>query len=76
MLNSELQNHLKKIGVVPNKVLGQNFLLHEETSRWIVDQLDITREDVVVEVGPGMGALTEHLAGKPRRLILLEKDTR
>jgi len=39
-----------------------------------VEQLDIHPEDTVIEIGPGMGALTEHLVEKPAQIILVEKD--
>ncbi len=56
--------------------MGQNFLIDENVARWIVEQLDIQPEDCVVEVGPGTGALTEHLAPLCRKLILVEYDAR
>src|SRR5690606_29158546 len=62
--------------VVPNRQLGQNFLVDAGLSQWIVDRLDPQPDDVVVEVGPGTGALSRHLAGRCRRLVLIEKDRR
>ncbi len=56
--------------------MGQNFLTDVEVARWITEQLDITPEDTILEIGPGLGALTQHLLGKGKRLILLEKDPR
>lgn len=55
--------------------MGQNFLQDEEVSRWIADQIEPDGADLVVEVGPGMGALTKHLVGRPKRLVLIEKDS-
>lgn len=69
-----LQKQLKRLGVVPNRVLGQNFLTDVPTARGIVDALELAPDDVVIEAGPGLGALTDHLAGRCRRLVLLEKD--
>ena len=60
----------------PSKALGQNFLSDENIARWIVDQLEITPNDCVVEVGPGTGALTEHVVPRCRKLILIERDSR
>jgi 16S rRNA (adenine1518-N6/adenine1519-N6)-dimethyltransferase len=54
--------------------MGQNFMTDRSVASWIVDQLDIQPGDTVIEIGPGMGALTEHLVLKGVRLILLEKD--
>jgi 16S rRNA (adenine1518-N6/adenine1519-N6)-dimethyltransferase len=62
--------------VTPKKSLGQNFLVDAELSRWITDQVQPDDAPVIVEIGPGLGALTEHLIGRPRELILIEKDTR
>lgn len=64
------------MGLRPSRSLGQNFLCDGNVARWIVEQLEPDPEDVVIEVGPGLGALTEHLAGKVRRLVLLELDRR
>lgn len=54
--------------------LGQNFLVDPNAQRRIVDALDATASDEVLEIGPGRGALTRHLAGRVHRLILIEKD--
>ena len=73
---SELENSLRKLSITPSKALGQNFLTDPSVSAWIVDQLQPSIEDVVIEVGPGMGALTEHLAGRVKKLYLVEVDGR
>src|SRR3954468_7308190 len=54
--------------------LGQNFLTDPALQQRIVDSLEIVSGDVVIEIGPGLGALTSHLAGHVRRLILIELD--
>ncbi len=56
--------------------MGQNFLIDPNMARWIVSQLDANADDAIVEVGPGTGALTEHLVGKVRKIILIEFDPR
>ncbi len=76
MIASEIIDVLKQNGVIPSKKLGQNFLCDANVARWIVDQLDPCSDDTVVEVGPGTGALTEHLLGKVKRVILVEFDAR
>ena len=58
----------------PKKSLGQNFLSDPEIARWITDQIDPPNAEYVIEVGPGQGALTEHLAGRCKALLLIEKD--
>lgn len=67
---------LEKIGVMPSRQLGQNFLVDENMARWIVERLELEPTDAVVEVGPGTGALTEHVVGRVRRVILVEFDSR
>jgi 16S rRNA (adenine1518-N6/adenine1519-N6)-dimethyltransferase len=56
------------------KSLGQNFLADANQQRRIVAALQPGPEDVVLEIGPGQGALTRHLAGQVGRLILVELD--
>jgi len=76
MTGQEIREALEKAGVTPSRQLGQNFLMDPNMARWIVSQLEAGPDDAVVEVGPGTGALSEHLAGKVRRLILVEFDAR
>ncbi|HET9984953.1 MAG TPA: 16S rRNA (adenine(1518)-N(6)/adenine(1519)-N(6))-dimethyltransferase RsmA [Longimicrobiales bacterium] len=56
--------------------LGQNFLVDPNIQRKIVDALEAGPADEVLEIGPGMGALTQHLAGRVGRLVLVELDDR
>ncbi len=76
MTATELTEILAEVDVVPSKRLGQNFLVDENTARWIVEQLHLDPADTVVEVGPGTGALTEHLIGRVSKIILVEYDRR
>ena len=73
---SEIPVILQEIRVSPVKKLGQNFLHDQNLARWIVDQANLTAEDYVVEIGPGLGALTELILDKGARVLALEKDTR
>src|SRR5215469_18853272 len=73
---SEIRATLKEIGVSPVKSLGQNFLHDQNLARWIVDQAQITPEDYVVEIGPGLGALTRFLLEKGAHILAIEKDAR
>lgn len=72
----EVKEVLDAKGVTPSRKLGQNFLHDANAARWIVDQLEVEPGDCVVEVGPGTGALSEHLQGRVRKLILVEFDRR
>jgi 16S rRNA (adenine1518-N6/adenine1519-N6)-dimethyltransferase len=56
------------------KSLGQNFLVDPNIQRMIVDALRPSLDDEVMEIGPGQGALTRHLAGRVGRLVLVELD--
>jgi 16S rRNA (adenine1518-N6/adenine1519-N6)-dimethyltransferase len=56
------------------RALGQNFLIDPNVQRKIVAALGAGPLDEVLEIGPGVGALTRHLAGRVRRLVLVELD--
>src|SRR5437867_9965854 len=73
---SEIRAALKEIGVWPAKALGRNFLHDQNLARWIVDQAQITPADYVIEIGPGLGALTKFLLEKGARVLAIEKDAR
>ncbi len=63
-------------GITPSKALGQHFLINPRILRRIVELADITGEDVVVEVGPGLGSLTWYLARTARLTYAIELDAR
>jgi 16S rRNA (adenine1518-N6/adenine1519-N6)-dimethyltransferase len=56
------------------KRFGQHFLNDQQVLAQIADALELTGDETVVEIGPGRGALTRHLAGRARRLVLIELD--
>jgi 16S rRNA (adenine1518-N6/adenine1519-N6)-dimethyltransferase len=58
----------------PKKSLGQNFLVDGNLQRKIVEALSLEAGDDLLEIGPGRGALTRHLVGRVRNLILVELD--
>ena len=60
----------------PKKSLGQNFLRDENVARNIVDSLHLRKDDLVVEIGPGQGALTKYLVGRCSSLVAVEVDER
>ena len=60
----------------PKKSLGQNFLRDENVARNIIDSLHLRADDVVVEIGPGQGALTKYLTGTCSKVIAIEVDER
>jgi 16S rRNA (adenine1518-N6/adenine1519-N6)-dimethyltransferase len=60
----------------PKQSLGQNFLVDDNIARNIVRDLHLDADDVVVEIGPGRGALTQNIAGRVRHLVAVEIDRR
>jgi 16S rRNA (adenine1518-N6/adenine1519-N6)-dimethyltransferase len=73
---SQIRAALDHGAVRPAKRLGQNFLHDQNLARWIVRQAKISSEDFVVEIGPGLGALTAEILQTGARLLALEKDAR
>src|SRR5215208_3820957 len=73
---SDIRATLQEIHVSPVRTLGQNFLHDQNLARWIVDQAQITSDDYVVEIGPGLGALTRFLLEKGAHVLAIEKDVR
>ena len=63
-------------GIRPSKSLGQNFLIDEEVIGAIVEGSGVTEDTLVIEIGPGTGALTLPLAEKAGHLIAIELDER
>ena len=59
----------------PKKSLGQNFLTDKNIINIIVDQGNISNKDIILEVGPGTGSLTEKILSKnPKKIFAIEKD--
>jgi len=73
---SEIITTLREIRVSPVRSLGQNFLHDQNLARWIVEQADVSAQDFVVEIGPGLGALTEIILAKGAGVFAIEKDER
>lgn len=63
-----------ELGIHPSKKMGQNFLLHDNTSKKILDWADIPAGANVVEIGPGLGALSFQLVDRGYPVYLIEKD--
>jgi 16S rRNA (adenine1518-N6/adenine1519-N6)-dimethyltransferase len=71
---SRVKRVLAERGLAPRRRFGQNFLVREDLAARIVDHARLRDDDVVVEVGPGLGALTASLAARVRQLIAVERD--
>ena len=65
---------MKKYKIRANKALGQNFLINQNVVDKIVDSSNITKEDLVIEIGPGLGTLTKELLEKAGKVICIELD--
>jgi len=70
----QIQELLSSIGVAPNRRLGQHFLVDLNLMRLLVDSAQIGPADVVLEVGPGTGSLTEALAESAGQVVAVEID--
>ncbi len=65
---------MKKYKIRANKALGQNFLINQNVVDKIVESSHITKEDLVIEIGPGLGTLTKELLEKAGKVICIELD--
>lgn len=72
--DKEIQLLLRKYGVRPNKKLGQSFLVSRMIARNIVAAANITADDIVLEIGGGLGILTEEIAYKAQHLHVIELE--
>lgn len=70
------QEILKKYGLSAKKSLGQNFIIDTNILEKIVKTGEVDDQTVVIEVGPGIGALTEQLAKKAKKVLAFEIDDR
>lgn len=67
---------LKKYHITANKNLGQNFLIEDSIINETVESAQISKDDLVVEIGPGLGTLTSKLLEKAKKVIAIELDNR
>ncbi len=67
---------LNQYGLSPKKALGQNFLYDDQILAQITTAAEINPDDVVLEIGPGIGALTKHLSVVSGKVIAVEIDGR
>lgn len=73
----KVRENLKYSGTTAYKEFGQNFLVDKQFADFMVDSLDIQKDDFIIEIGPGMGALTELVLEKitPNNYLGIEIDT-
>ena len=75
-LLEETKYILKKYHIVASKSLGQNFLINNNIVEEIVSSANIGKEDLVIEIGPGIGTLTHQLLENAGKVIAIELDDR
>ena len=73
---SEMRELLAARGIQLTKSLGQNFLHDGNQLRRIVEAAELSKADKVLEIGPGLGPLTELLLEKAGEVLAIEKDAR
>ena len=73
---NETKYIMKKYSISANKSLGQNFLIDDEVVNNIIESAKISKNDLVIEIGPGLGTLTARLLEKAGKVIAVELDTR
>jgi len=72
----KIKKIIKKYQIYPLKRLGQNFLINKKAIREIIRAADLKSNDIVLEIGPGLGVLTYELAKRVRMVIAVERDKR
>lgn len=76
MNKTQLNLILKELKIIPNKNLGQNFLIDDNITTKIINESEISNKDTILEIGPGLGILTEKLIQKAQKVYAIEIDTR
>ena len=74
MIVNETKNILKKYESFAKKKFGQNFLTSQNILEHIIKAANVTKDDIVLEIGPGIGSLTEFLAINAKKVIAYEID--
>lgn len=67
---------MDKYHITANKNLGQNFLIDDEAVSGIVEAAKVSKEDLIIEIGPGLGTLTKELLEKAGKVVCIELDKR
>ena len=70
----ETKTIMKKYNIKANKSLGQNFLINDEVIENIVKSSNLSKEDMVIEIGPGLGTLTKRLLEEAGKVLCVELD--
>ena len=73
-LREETEFLLNKYKLKANKSLGQNFLINEQIIDDIVKVANVNEDDLIIEIGPGLGSLTSKLADNAKKVVAIELD--
>jgi 16S rRNA (adenine1518-N6/adenine1519-N6)-dimethyltransferase len=76
MNKRETQLILNELGIIPNKRLGQNFLFDKNIVKKIILESQISEDEVILEIGPGLGILTEELLKLSKKVYAYEIDSK
>jgi len=71
---TNLKKLLKEHNIEPNKRLGQNFLIDNNIVEKLIKNADISKDDIILEIGSGLGTLTKEIAKQAKKVITIEKD--
>ena len=74
-LSKTTKSILSKYGIRLNKNLGQNYLIDANKRNQIINFADVSKEDIVLEIGSGIGTLTIELAKRAKKVIAIEQDS-
>jgi 16S rRNA (adenine1518-N6/adenine1519-N6)-dimethyltransferase len=72
---TQVRETIGRYGLSPNKRLGQNFLVSDDVRDRIIDTIGVATDDRVLEIGPGLGALTERLVPVAESVTAVEVDS-
>lgn len=73
-LLEETKTIMKKYGIKANKDLGQNFSINNDVVENIINSSEISKEDLIIEIGPGLGTLTKELIKRAGKVVCIELD--
>ncbi len=76
LTREEIKDYFQLENSHAKKELGQNFLVNKKTIEEIIQLIDLNEEDILLEIGPGLGALTNNLIGKTRNYTVVEYDAK
>ncbi len=76
MNRREVELILKNLNIKPNKKLGQNFLTDKNITKKIISVSEISQNDIILEIGPGLGIITQELVNLVKKIYAIEIDHR